>query len=165
MLMYLYPRALANIARVTGSSRGIGAAIIEKLASLGADVVVNYVSSASAAEGVATKARKSGVKAIAIQADVSKSNEIARLFQTAKAELGKIDIVMSNSGIEHFGKLEEVKEEEIDRVFAVNVKAQFIVAQQAHKYLEDGGRLMLISSISAFMVSMHHFYRILFGPT
>lgn len=141
---------------MTGSSRGIGAAIIEKLASHGADVVINYVSSAAAAEEVAARVRKSGVKAIAVQADVSRGGEIARLFQTAKAELGRIDIVMSTSGVEHFGKLEEVTEEEIDRILAVNVKAQFIVAQQAHKYLEDGGRLMLISSISAFMVSAHH---------
>lgn len=141
---------------MTGSSRGIGAAIIEKLASHGADVVVNYVSSATAAEATAAKARTSGgVRAIAIQADVSKGDDIARLFQTAKAELGRVDIVMSNSGIEHFGKLEEVQEEDIDRVLAVNVKAQFLVAQQAHRYLEDGGRLMLISSVSAFMVSVY----------
>ncbi|KAK7752373.1 hypothetical protein SLS62_005710 [Diatrype stigma] len=142
-----------KVALVTGSSRGIGAAIIEKLASHGADVVVNYVSSASAAEAVAAKARSSGgVRAITVQADVSKGEEIARLFQMAKTEFGRIDIVMSNSGVEHFGKLEEVQEEDIDRILAVNVKAQFLVAQQAHRYLEDGGRLMLISSVSAFMV-------------
>lgn len=139
---------------VTGSSRGIGAAILLKLASCGADVVVNYVSSQAPAESVAAKAREFGVKAICIRADVSKREEIANLFDQAKKELGRVDVVMSNSGIEHFGDLETVKEEEIDRVLAVNVKAQFFVAQEAHKYLEDGGRLILISSISAVWVSV-----------
>ncbi|KAL1623118.1 hypothetical protein SLS54_004604 [Diplodia seriata] len=139
-----------KVAIVTGSSRGIGAAILLKLASCGADVVVNYVSSQAAAEAVAAKARElHGVKATCIQADVSKRADISRLFEQAKRELGRVDVVMSNSGIEHFGDLESVKEEEIDRVLAVNVKAQFFVAQEAHKHLEDGGRLILISSISA----------------
>ncbi|KAI0002840.1 hypothetical protein F4779DRAFT_112101 [Xylariaceae sp. FL0662B] len=138
-----------KVVLVTGSSRGIGAAIVTKLASQGADVVVNYVASASAAETVAENARKLGVRAITVKADVSKAEEIARLFQTAKRELGRIDIVMSNAGIEHFGNLEEVKQEEFDRVFAVNVRGQFFVAQQAHKYLEDGGRLVLMSSVTA----------------
>lgn len=115
--------------------------------------MVNYVSSQAPAENVAAAARKEGVRAICIRADVSKREEIANLFQQAVSQLGHIDIVMSNSGIEHFGKLEDVKEEEIDRVLAVNVKAQFFVAQEAHKYLEEGGRLILISSISAVWVS------------
>ncbi len=139
---------------MTGSSRGIGASIVERLALHGADVVINYLSSATAAENVAAKVRELGVKAITVQADVSKGKEVARLFQTAKAEFGRIDIVMSNSGVEYFGKLEELTEEDIDGVFAVNVKAQLLVAQQAYKYLEDRGRLILISSVSAFMVSV-----------
>ncbi|KAL6904276.1 hypothetical protein GGI43DRAFT_400028 [Trichoderma evansii] len=145
-----------KVALITGSSRGIGAAIALHLAEHGANVVINYVSSAEAAEAVAEKARSFGVKAITIKADVSKGPEIIAMFQTAKAEFGSLDIVMSNSGIEHFGKLEEVTEEEIDRIFSVNVKAQFIVAQQAHKYLADSGRLILISSISAVMGIPNH---------
>ncbi|KAJ0115176.1 hypothetical protein J7T55_001586 [Diaporthe amygdali] len=147
--MSQYQPLLGKVAVVTGSSRGIGAAIALKLASFGADIVVNYVSSEAPAEAVAAAARKQGVRAICVRADVSKRDEIAHLFQQAVSELGHIDIVMSNSGIEHFGDLEEVKEEEIDKVLAVNVKAQFFVAQEAHKYLKDGGRLILISSISA----------------
>ncbi|KAG8158670.1 hypothetical protein KVR01_011792 [Diaporthe batatas] len=147
--MSQYQPLSGKVAVVTGSSRGIGAAIALKLASFGADVVINYVASAARAEAVAADARKLGVRAVCIQADVSKRDQIASLFRQAAAELGHIDIIMSNSGIEHFGNLEDVKEEEIDRVLAVNVKAQFFVAQEAHKYLKEGGRLILISSISA----------------
>ncbi|KAH6704035.1 hypothetical protein DL95DRAFT_345903 [Leptodontidium sp. 2 PMI_412] len=145
-----------KVALVTGSSRGIGAAIATRLASHGANVIINYVSSESAAEAVAANARSFGIKAITVKADVSKAEEITNMFQTAKAEFGRLDIVMSNSGIEHFGELDQIKEEEIERVLSVNVKAQFIMAQQAHKHLEEGGRLILISSISAVMGIPNH---------
>ena len=141
-----------KVALVTGSSRGIGAGIALRLASHGANVVVNYVSSSDKAQQVADKARAYGVKAICVKADVSKKAEIEALFATAKKELGRIDIVMSNSGIEHFDDLDKVQEEDFDRVFNTNVKGQFFVAQEAYKYLEDNGRLMLISSISAVLV-------------
>ncbi|KAI0474464.1 hypothetical protein F4859DRAFT_504832 [Xylaria cf. heliscus] len=137
-----------KVALVTGSSRGIGAAIALRLAKDGADVAINYVSSVSAAEEVAKKARDLGVRAAIIKADVSKADEIAALFAKAKEELGRIDIVMSNSGIEHFGNLEDVTQETFDRVYAVNVRGQFLVAQQTHKYIENGGRLFLIGSVS-----------------
>lgn len=102
-------------------------------------MVINYVSSASAAEEVTAKARDLAVRATVIKADVSKSDEVAALVQKVKDHLGRIDIVMSNLGIELFGKLEDVTEDEFDRVFAVNVRAQFVVAQQAHKCIEEGG--------------------------
>lgn len=114
--------------------------------------MINYHSSPDRAQGVADKARSLGVKAICGRADVSKRTDIATVFETTKKELGRVDIVMSNSGIEHFGELESVKEEEFDRVFNVNVKGQFFVAREAHKHLENNGRLMPIPSISAVMV-------------
>lgn len=145
---------------VTGSGRGVGAAIIEKLAAHGASVVINYIQSSCAAEEVARKARSLGVRAIIVKADAARRDGIAHLFRVARAELGRIDIVMSSASTEHFsagpgatGNQEETTEEDIDRVLAVNVKAQLMVAQQAHKYLEDGGRLIMISSVSAVTVS------------
>ncbi|KAI3585619.1 hypothetical protein IWW34DRAFT_801461 [Fusarium oxysporum f. sp. albedinis] len=146
----------ANSGVVTGSSRGIGAAIATRLAKHGAKLVINYVSSASAAESVAENIRSLGVEAIAIKADVSKPKEIAAMFQKAKDEFGRLDIVMSNSGIEHFGDLESVTDEEIDKVLGVNVKAQFFMAQQAYKHPEDEGGLILISSISAVWGGPRH---------
>ena len=155
---------------MTGSGRGVGAAIIEKLATQGASVVINYIQSSCAAEEVARKARALGVRAIIVKADAAQRDGIAHLFRVARAELGRIDIVMSSAGTEHFGgsiggshdgqerekekeRTKEITEDDIDRVLAVNVKAQLMVAQQAHRYLEDGGRLIMISSVSAVTVS------------
>jgi tetrahydroxynaphthalene reductase len=74
------------------------------------------------------------------------------MFKAAQDEFGRLDIVVSNSGIEHFAEIPDVTGEDIDAVFAVNVKGQFFVAQQAYKYMEDYGRVMLTSSISAVKV-------------
>ncbi|KAJ5775269.1 uncharacterized protein N7511_000280 [Penicillium nucicola] len=138
-----------KVALITGASRGIGAAISLKFAHQGADIALNYKSNATAAEQVATQIRQLGVRAITLQADVSQEQQVETMFQTAQESLGRLDIVVSNSGIEHFAAIPDVKSEDIDAVFAVNVKGQFFVAQQAYKYMEDFGRVMLTSSISA----------------
>ncbi|KAE8350462.1 Versicolorin reductase [Aspergillus coremiiformis] len=145
-----------KVALVTGSGRGIGAAIAIRLAQHGAHVVVNYASSASAAEKVAEQIRSYGVKAIAVKANVSKVEDLTVLFQAVISEFGRLDIVMSNSGVEHFGHLPDVTEAEIDKALAVNVKGQFFVAQQAYKHLADHGRLILTSSISAVQGYPNH---------
>jgi NAD(P)-dependent dehydrogenase (short-subunit alcohol dehydrogenase family) len=120
-------------------------------------VIINYNSSASPAEEVANRARSFGVRAFTIKADVSRADQIKAMFEKAIAEFKRLDIVMSNSGIEHFGELAEITPEDIDRVLGVNVKAQFLVSQQAFKYLGDNGRLVLISSVSAVMVGFCFF--------
>ena len=102
---------------VTGSSRGIGAAVVIRLAEHGANVVINYNSSPQPAEVVAQKCRSLGVKAIVVQADVTQKSEVEKLFKKAKEELGPIHIVMSNSGIIHWGAPDEVKGEDIDKVY------------------------------------------------
>lgn len=102
---------------------------------------------------MADKARALGVRALTVKADVSQSDQIKAMFEKIITEFGRLDIIMSNSGIEHFGELPEVTSEDIDRVLGVNVKAQFMVAQQAFKHLSDNGRLILISSIPANMIS------------
>jgi NAD(P)-dependent dehydrogenase (short-subunit alcohol dehydrogenase family) len=99
------------------------------LAQHGADVAVNYVNSAAAAESVAEKIRSLGVRAITVKADVSKKTDIKALFEEVMEEFGRLDIVLSNSGIEHFGSVPTVTEAEMDKILRVDVKGQFFVTQ------------------------------------
>ncbi|KND91130.1 Versicolorin reductase [Tolypocladium ophioglossoides CBS 100239] len=146
-----------KIALVTGAGRGIGAEIALQLARCGARVVVNYVKSAESADKVVQEIKSLGSDAVAIQANVSKVPETVRLFEEAVKHFGKLDIVCSNSGVVSFGHLEE---EEFDRVFSLNTRGQFFVAQQAYKHLGVGGRIVLMSSNTAisFSVPRHSLY-------
>lgn len=148
-------RSLAGkVALVTGASRGIGAGIALELGRRGASVVVNYVKGLSGAQAIVSQIESAGSPAHAIQADVSKVPEITRLFDEAKSRFGKIDIVCSNSGMESFDRIEDVSEERFDLVFGLNLRAQFFVGQHAYKYCEEGGRLILMSSIAAGLISV-----------
>ena len=140
-----------KVALVTGSSRGIGKGCAIELGRRGCSVIVNYANSKSSAEEVCKIIEEAGTgaRASAIQADVTKVSEIERLFEEGKKHFGKIDIVMSNSGTESFEKTEDITEERFDHVFNLNARAQFFVGQAAWKYLEDNGRLILMSSIAA----------------
>lgn len=149
-----FPTCAGKVALVTGSSRGIGAGIALELGSRGASVVVNYLTNGEGAEEVVHQLQKLGSQAISIQADVSKPSEISRLFAAAESRFGRIDIVVSNSGMECFEKIENITEELYDRVFNLNVRAQFFVAQHAYKYCVPGGRLILMSSIAAGLISI-----------
>ncbi len=120
-----------------------------ELASRGASLVVNYSKSSAPAEATVSEIRALGSAAIAIQADVSKADHVASLFEKAVEHYGHLDIVFSNSGVESFGHVSEITVEEFDRVFGVNTRGQLLVAQQAYKHLSVGGRLVLMSSISA----------------
>src|SRR5580704_2074144 len=97
-----------QVAVVTGASKGIGAAIAEQLAAAGAAVVVNYVSSRAGAEAVVNRIRKTGGKAVAVQADVSKLEDVRRLFAETKKAFGKLDILVNNAGIYEFAPLEAI---------------------------------------------------------
>ncbi|WQF89222.1 Putative short-chain dehydrogenase/reductase SDR, NAD(P)-binding domain superfamily [Colletotrichum destructivum] len=139
-----------KVALVTGAGRGIGREIALELGRRGASVVVNFANSASHAAEVVAMLQAMPTKAVAIQADVSSVPEITRLFAEARAAFGRgLDIVVSNSGVISFGHMSEVTPEEFDRVFRVNVRGQFFVAQEAYKNLEHGGRLIMMGSIAA----------------
>jgi 3-oxoacyl-[acyl-carrier protein] reductase len=140
-----------KVALITGSSRGIGKGMAIELASRGASVVINYAKSASKAEEVVAEINKLGSKAIAIKADVSKPNEIYKLFADAVAHFGKLDIIISNSGSEVWFKEEDVTPADFDYIFNLNCRGQFFVAQQGLKYLGRGGRIILMSSVAATM--------------
>lgn len=145
-----------KVALVTGGSRGIGRGVALELGKRGASVVVNYANSKAGADEVVKliESNGTGAKAISIQADVSKKSEIERLFEETKKHFGRVDIVMSNSGTESWDKTEEITEEKYDHVFNLNTRAQFFVGQAAWKYLEDNGRLILMSSIAAGLLGV-----------
>ena len=144
-----FSRLDGKVALVTGSGRGMGRQNALELAKHGASLVINYAKSADAAEKVVSEIEALGSKAIAIKGDVSKPADIVTLFEKALQHYGHLDIVVSNSGVESFGHISEITPEEFDRVFVVNTRGQLLVAQQAYKHLTTGGRLIMLSSISA----------------
>jgi tetrahydroxynaphthalene reductase len=149
-----------KVALVTGSSRGIGAAIALYLGSLGAKVVVNYANSAKDAENVVAKIKAMDSDAIAFKADIRQVSQIVQLFDDAVAHFGHLDIAVSNSGVVSFGHLKDVTEDEFDRVFSLNTRGQYFVAREAYRHLEQGGRIILTSSNTSkdFSVPKHSLY-------
>ncbi len=145
-----------KVAIITGSSRGIGKEIAIKLAQEGAKVVINYSSSPEKAEEVVNQIQQQAGEATAIQADMSQVDQIQQLVTKAVEKYGQLDILVSNAGIEHFGKLEEITPQDFDRVFSVNVAGQLFVTQAAARYLPSGGRIVLTSSVSARIAVFHH---------
>jgi 3-oxoacyl-[acyl-carrier protein] reductase len=145
-----------KIAVVTGASRGIGKAIATKLASEGAIVAINYRKDAQPAEELVSELNEQGFKAQAFRADMSKPEESQALLEDVVEAFGKVDILVSNAGIEHFGKLEEITKQDFDRVFSTNVAGQLFVTQAAARYLPSGGRIVLTSSVSAKISVFHH---------
>jgi len=135
-----------KVALVTGGSRGIGRAIVERLSRDGATVVVNYASQATAAKELTDKITAAGGQALAIQADVARVSEVVRLFDETIARFGKLDILVNNAGIMFTKPVSEVTEAEYDRIFAINVKGVFFACQQAATRLADGGRIINFSS-------------------
>ncbi|KAI0395413.1 tetrahydroxynaphthalene reductase [Xylariaceae sp. FL0594] len=143
-----------KVALVTGAGRGIGRGIALELGRRGASVVVNYGRSAKSAEAVVAELESLGTKGVAIQADVSRPEEVERLFREALAAFGGIDYVVSNSGMEVWCEETEVTPELFDRVFNLNCRGQFFVAQQGLKHAREGGRIVLTSSIAAQMAGI-----------
>lgn len=149
-----------KVALVTGSGRGIGAAIAVHLGRLGAKVVVNYANSTKDAEKVVAQIKSLGSDAIALKADIRQVPQIVKLFDDAVAHFGRLDIAVSNSGVVSFGHLKDVTEEEFDRVFSLNTRGQFFVAREAYLHLNEGGRIILTSSNTSkdFSVPKHSLY-------
>lgn len=137
------------MAVVTGASRGIGRAIAERLGREGVSVVVNYAGSADAAQEAVSAIEEAGGKAVAVQADTGQIGEVRGLFEEVEDRFGRLDILVNNAGVAVFNQLAEVTEEEFDQVFAPNVKGVFFSMQEAARRMEDGGRIISISSAAA----------------
>jgi len=136
-------------ALVTGGSRGIGAAIVKRLAKEGADVALTYSSSPDRANEVVEAAKALGVRALAIQADSAEATAVVGAVEKTVAELGGIDILVNNAGIAVMGPLDEFKLEDFDRILAVNVRAVFVASQAAARHMKEGGRIINIGSTNA----------------
>jgi 3-oxoacyl-[acyl-carrier protein] reductase len=137
-----------KVAVVTGASKGIGAAIARKFAAEGANVVVNYASSSNDAEKVVSHITAEGGNAIAVQGDVSKAEDVARIFKSAAEKFGKVDILVNNAGIYNFGPLEDVTAEEFYRQYNVNVLGTLLAAKEALLYFPaEGGSIINLSSV------------------
>ncbi|MGV8864690.1 MAG: SDR family NAD(P)-dependent oxidoreductase [Pseudomonas sp.] len=145
-------RLNGKVAIVTGSSKGIGAAIAKGLAAQGAAVVVNYASSAADAGRVVEQITLQGGRAIAIQGDVSKAADIERLFDQAHAAFGQVNVLVNNAGVYSFGPLDSVTENEFHRQMDTNVLGTFLTMQAAAKHFGDnGGSIVNIASAAVEM--------------
>ena len=143
-------RLTNKVAVVTGASKGIGAAIARSLAAAGARVVVNYSSSREGADRVVAEIVKKDGKAIAVQADVAKAEDVKRLFATTQDAFGRLDIVVNNAGIYRFAPLEEVTEEDFHREYDTNVLGPLLVTREALKYFgPEGGNVINVSSVAS----------------
>ena len=136
-------------ALVTGGSRGIGAAVVRRLAREGADVAFTFVSKPDRAEETAKAARDHGVKAITILADSADPKSIVAAVDRTVSDLGGIDILVNNAGIAVIGPLEAYRLEDFDRTVAINIRAVFVATQAASRHMKSGGRVINIGSCNA----------------
>lgn len=138
-----------KIAFVQGGSRGIGAAIVSKLAEQGATVAFTYANSEQAAHQLADELSAKGSKVIALKADSSSSQEVINAINKVVTEFGKIDILVNNVGIFVMNKIQDVTLDEIEKIMAVNIKSVVVASNEAAKHMPDYGRIINIGSINA----------------
>lgn len=136
-------------ALVTGGSRGIGAAIVKRLAREGAHVALTYVSRPDHANETVKAAQAFGVQALAIQADSADAEAVVAAVERTVAELGGLDILVNSAGIGVIAPIDDYRLEDFDRTLAVNLRAVFIATQAAVKHMKAGGRIINIGSCNA----------------
>lgn len=136
-------------ALVTGASRGIGRGIALALATQGASVAVNYCSQKDEAEKVVGEIKEIGQDSFLIQADVSNSASVAKMFEEIKQKWPKLDVLINNAGVVEFAEFESITEEQWDKLLDVNLKGQFLCSQQALKLMEPGSKIINIASIAS----------------
>ena len=147
--MSAYLPLLDKRAVVTGGSRGIGAAIVRKLAEQGAHVAFTYTSSPDAAQALIDEVVAGGGKAFALQADSADVMSLQAAIRTAAEKLGGIDILVNNAGIIAHALIDDFTASDFDRTIAVNVRAPFFAMQEAARHMQAGGRVINVSSNTA----------------
>ena len=143
------PLALSGkVALVTGAPKRIGRSVALRLASEGADMIVNYRSSQKEADETVAQISAMGRRALAVQADVSKKNDVQAMFAAVEKEFGRLDILVNNAGMFFAAKFEELTEEQWDRILNTNLKSQFLCSQSAAPLLRHSGAGRIINFAS-----------------
>jgi 3-oxoacyl-[acyl-carrier protein] reductase len=135
-----------KVALVTGASRGIGAAVAERLARDGFKVVVNYGGDAASAEALVRSIGQAGGQAVAARADVGDAAAVGRLFDAAETAFGGVDVLVNNAGIMSLARLAETDDASFDRHIAVNLRGTFNTLREAARRMREGGRIINFSS-------------------
>ena len=143
-----------QVAFVQGGSRGIGAAIVKRLARDGAAVAFTYVSSASKAEELVATITATGGKALAIRADSADAVAVQHAIRQSVTGFGRLDILVNNAGVLVWGHLEELTLDDLDRTLAVNIRSVFVACQEAAHHMGKGGRIINIGSTNADRIPM-----------
>ncbi|HEX8596743.1 MAG TPA: 3-oxoacyl-ACP reductase family protein [Pseudomonas sp.] len=138
-----------KVALIQGGSRGIGAAIVKRLAEQGAAVAFTYVSSEAKARELQDSITAAGGKALAIHADSADAEAIRAAVQSTVKTFGGVDILVNNAGVLAIGPLEDFSLEDFDRTLTINVRSVFIATQEAARHMGDGGRIINIGSTNA----------------
>jgi 3-oxoacyl-[acyl-carrier protein] reductase len=139
-----------KVAVVTGASKGIGAGIARHLATEGAAVVVNYASSKAGADKVVADITAAGGRAVAVQADVAKPDDVKKLFARSREALGPVDVLVNNAGVYEFSPLEAVTPDHFHKQFDLNVLGLILATQEAAAQFGDrGGVVVNVSSVAA----------------
>jgi 3-oxoacyl-[acyl-carrier protein] reductase len=133
-------------ALVTGGSRGIGAAIAQRLAREGADVALTYRSATDRAQNIVRQIEATGRRGLAIAADSADPDAVIAAVDRTATEFGRLDILVNSAGVFPFGPIEEVSMPEYEHTMAVHVRAAFVAAQAASRHLRTGGRIISIGS-------------------
>ncbi|WP_225775617.1 SDR family oxidoreductase [Pseudomonas sp. Marseille-Q5115] len=140
-----------KVALVTGASRGIGAALALRLVDEGYAVAINYARSAAEAEALVKRITDEGGRAVAIQADVSKSEDVRRLFDETENQLGKLDVLVNNAGVLKMVSLADSTDELYENTFNINTRGTFNTLREAARRMNDGGRIVNFSSSTVGM--------------
>ncbi|WP_432930824.1 SDR family NAD(P)-dependent oxidoreductase [Microbispora sp. CA-135349] len=133
-------------ALVTGGGRGIGAAVVLKLAERGADVALTYERDEDSAAAVAEKVKGMGRRALVIRADNGDAAAVTGAVDQAAAEFGRLDVLVNNAAVFHVAPIEDLRPEDVDRTLAANVRGPFLAARAAAAHMTEGGRIITIGS-------------------
>lgn len=136
-------------ALVTGASRGIGAAIAQRLAKEGAEVAITYSSSPERAQQLVKAITDSGGRAIAIKADAVDQNAVRSAVSATAKEFSKIDILVNNAGVLALGAIANFPVDDFEKALSVNVRSVFTATQETLRHMPDGGRIIIIGSVNS----------------